>query len=231
MWDMPYDEVPVEDHDEQGERTRRYIAKRCRHGLNYRMQADRLATVTGLPLNEAQSAYHIYHHITPELRLWWEAITREAKAGHPLYNAYGRRLIILERLTDDKALESIIAFRPQSTIGDKVNKVIYQAHDDKRWPSSARIALNIHDALIALAKPDDAMRCLSIMRKYAEEPIMVNSIVSRQIEPMIVPAECKMTTQRTLWRLDGDGHLEFYNDHKGLFRWSHLDKVNVEAAA
>jgi hypothetical protein len=36
------------------------------------------------------------------------------------------RLIFLERLTP-QALESIIAFKPQSTIGDKVVQVIYQA--------------------------------------------------------------------------------------------------------
>lgn len=230
MWGIPYDEVPLKDFDEQGGKTKRYIAKRCRHGLNYRMQAQTLATKTGLPFREALDAFNVYHHITPELRDWWEALTREVRANQALFSSYGRRLIILERLTD-AAMESIVAFRPQSTIGDKVNEVIYLSHDHPRWPASARIALNNHDALIALSKPDDAMRCLSIMRKYAEEPIMVTSTMTKKIEPMIIPAECKMTTKRTKWRLDDDGKLEYYDDDRGQFRWSHLNKVDVEAAA
>jgi len=230
MWDIPYDEVPLKDFDDQGRKTKRYIAKRCRHGLNYRMQVQRLATTAGLTFREAKSAYDIYHHITPELRVWWEALTSEVRANHALLSSYGRRLIILERLTD-QALESIVAFRPQSTIGDKVNEVIYLSHDDKHWPSSARIALNVHDALVALSKPDDAMRCLSIMKKYAEVPIMVKSTMTKKIEPMIVPAECKMTTTPTKWQLDENGKLVYYDDEGGQLRWSHLDKVDVEAAA
>ncbi len=230
MWRIPYDEVPSQDFDEHGERTRRYVAKRCRHGLNYRMQADRLSIVTGLDIDEAKAAFAIYHGITPQLRRWWEALIATVRRDHQLVSSYGRRLIILERL-DDGSMDSIVAFRPQSTIGDKVNEVIYQSHDDKRWPSNARIALNIHDALVALSRPDDAMRCLSIMKKYAEIPIMVTSTMSHETEPMIIPAECKMTTQRTLWRMDENKKLEFYNDDDGLFRWSHLSKVNVEAAA
>ena len=41
---------------------------------------------------------------------------------------------------------------PQSTIGDKVARVIYQCHTDPDWPTAWMLgsALNIHDALIAL---------------------------------------------------------------------------------
>jgi len=230
MWRIPYDEVPVKDFDDEGGRTLRYIAKRCRHGLNYRMQPDRLATVTGLDINQARAAFDIYHAITPELRMWWEKLVGTVRSEHRLFSSYGRRLVILERI-DDGSLDSIVAFRPQSSIGDKVNEVIYLAHDDKRWPTGSRIALNVHDALVALSKPDDAMRCLSIMKKYAEVPINVTSIMTKNMEPMIIPAECKMTTQRTLWRMDENKKLEFYNDDKGLFRWSHLSTVDVEAAA
>lgn len=234
MWDIPYDETPVEDFvlvEGVWTKTKRYIAKRCRHGLNYRMGPDTLATKTELPFREALDAYNIYHFLTPELRKWWEALERVAKRERVLYNSYGRRLIILERLTDE-ALESIVAFRPQSTIGDKVNMVIYQSHEDDHWPSRARIALNNHDALIALARPDDAKRCLSIMKKYAEQPIMVNSIMTNKIEPLIIPAECKMTSQRTLWRIDdGTGELEFYDDDDGFYRWSHMSEVDIQAAA
>jgi hypothetical protein len=49
-----YSDVPSKDFisGDQGkdglQPTLRYIAKRCRHGLNYRMAAPRLAETTGL---------------------------------------------------------------------------------------------------------------------------------------------------------------------------------------
>jgi DNA polymerase I-like protein with 3'-5' exonuclease and polymerase domains len=182
MWGLPYDSVPKEDRDENGNPTRRYIAKRCRHGLNYRMGPDRLATVTGLSYVDALSAYSIYHRITPELKRWWAAVEKEARENKLLINAYGRRLPIIGRI-DEHALESIVAFYPQSTIGDKIGRVMYQMQEDDEWPIHARVILNIHDALIWCAPVQQLDRCKRIARKYAEEPIMIDGV------PLIVPPD------------------------------------------
>lgn len=223
MFNVPYDDVPtfdrydvskghvlpdgVRDH----EPTIRYIAKRCRHGLNYRMMPDRLSSTTGLSLSEANNAYRTYHRITPELQKWWASLEEEVRKTRTLFNAYGRRFIVLERLSPD-ALESIVAFKPQSTLGDHVVRVIYQSESDPRWPHDARMWLNIHDALIVLAPRHKVKLCLSIMKKYAEAPI---PIMDNRIDvPMIIPAETKMG----------------YPDDKGIIRWSNLKAVDIEAA-
>jgi len=203
MFNIPYDQVPTADETVEGDKTVRFIAKRCRHGLNYRMAADRLAETTGLSSMKAHEAYMLYHRINPELRKWWARLEKEVKDTRMLFNAYGRRLFILERLTEE-ALESIVAFKPQSTIGDKVSRVIYQCHDDERWPKSvARIVLNIHDALICLAPLNLLKGCLAIMKEHAEEPIMV------QGEPLIIPADLAMSAP----------------DDLGIHRWSNLKKI------
>lgn len=218
MWNIPYDDVPTKDRLEDGSVTLRFTAKRCRHGLNYRMMADRLAQTTGLPLHEAERAYMLYHRATPELKVWWDALIHEVKTNKMLFNAYGRRLVFMERLTDE-ALESIVAFKPQSTVGDKVCRVIYMSEDDPEWPAhckitrldrkmhvpEARIVLNIHDALICLAPLDKVKKCLQIMKKHAEEPIMING------EELIIPADCKISQP----------------DEKGVHRWSNLKTVEV----
>lgn len=218
MWGIPYDEVPEKDRDENGEPTLRYIAKRCRHGLNYRMAAPRLAETTGLPLHEAERAYMLYHRTTPELKKWWDDLAVEVRQNKMLYNTYGRRLVFIERITDE-SLESIVAFKPQSTIGDKVCRVIYLSESDPRWPMhskvtrfnrkirvpDARIALNIHDALICLAPLDKIKTCLAIMKEYAEEPINIRG------EQLIIPAETKMSQP----------------DEKGIHRWSNLKTIMV----
>lgn len=194
MFKVPYDEVPKEDEDEEGNFTIRYIAKRCRHGLNYRMMPARLATTTGLSLGQAQRNYYLYHQTNPELKTWWSALEREVKKKRMLFNSFGRRLLFLDRLDGEDALASIVAFRPQSTIGDKVTTVWKQCQEDDRWnPLKARIIRNVHDALWGVATPDFAMTALSIMKAYAEQPIMITSIVNNKTSPLIIPADCKIS--------------------------------------
>lgn len=219
MFGMPYDEVPTFDRynaakghvipegKRDGDPSARYIAKRCRHGLNYRMMPDRLSSTTGLSLPDATQAYKTYHRITPELQVWWHDLEMEVRKAKTLYNAFGRRFILLERISPE-ALESIVAFKPQSTLGDHVTSVIYLSHEDPLWPVDARMWLNIHDALIVLAPRHKVKLCLSIMKKYAEAPLIVNG------HKLIIPAETKI------------GH----PDDLGIIRWSTLKAVDIEAA-
>ncbi len=218
MFKVPYDQVPAFDRydatkpgyepplgKKHGDVTIRYVAKRCRHGLNYRMGPDRLATTTGLPLSEAEYAYRVYHRETPELRRWWADLETELKTKGCLYNALGRRFILMEKQSPE-ALESIVAFKPQSTNGDAVGRMIYQCHEHPKWPRRTRIRLNVHDALIALGPLDERERALSIMKAYAEAPIIINGM------ELIVPADCKLS----------------YADDTGVHRWSQLKAVEVE---
>lgn len=208
MFNIPYDEVPKDDRTEDGEPTVRFIAKRCRHGLNYRMAADRLAETTGMSMRDAERNYSAYHRVNPEIRKWWDDTMEEVRTKRSLWSPKGRRWILLERL-DDEATKSVIAFKPQSTAGDHVSGVIYKCHEDPDWPKKdelhydARIILNIHDALIALCKIEDHKRVMKIMRKHAEEPIIIRG------EPLIVPADFAVSVP----------------DDKGIHRWSTLKKI------
>ena len=193
MFNVPYDEVPKEDFDADGNPTIRFIAKRCRHGLNYRMQPARLAATTGLLYTTAIRNYNIYHSINPELKRWWALEEQVVRKTRQQFNAYGRRNQLFGRL-DEGGLDSIIAFYPQSTIGDKTQRVWYQCHEDDRWDrSKARIAINVHDALYGFARKDFAKTALSIMKEHAEEPIMIENIFTKSISPMIVPADLKLS--------------------------------------
>lgn len=229
MFKIPYDEVPKDDFLDKNNlsqkhpncdhatlaMTKRYIAKRCRHGLNYRMHIARLAETTGMSYAQAASNYYTYHRVNPELQEWWRRVDREIKKTRMLFNAYGRRFITLERLENSDILDSIIAFRPQSTIGDKTQRVWYQCHEDDRWnKNKARIALNVHDALYGISTPDFAPTALSIMKKYAEEPIMVKSIMTGKTSPMIVPADTKIS-------IAGED---------GYHRMSNLEEYEIKAA-
>ena len=209
MFGVPYDEVPTKDRDESGRVTIRFVAKRCRHGLNYRMGPDRLATTTGLPIAEAMHAYGIYHRNTPELQRWWKWLETRVLSERQLVNAFGRRMLFMGRI-DEEALESIVAFYPQSTAGDHVSATIYLCHDDPDWPCDARIRLNVHDALIALVPLDKRMQCATIMKKHAERPIPITSILNKHRQ-LIVPAEFGFSQP----------------DEQGIHRWSTIQKIKM----
>ncbi len=216
MWHIPYDEVPIYDIDPvTKKKTLRFIAKRCRHGLNYRMQSARLASTTGLSLDEARSAYDLYHRTTPELRRWWQSLEQEVRRGKVLFNCYGRRLPFMD-IGADNALDAMVAFKPQSTIGDKVVRTIYLAQEDSRWPSQAHILLNIHDAVVGMAPFDQVDTALALCIEHAQEPLTI------QGRECIIPAAGKRTRIGTKWQLV-DNRIVFTDDMEGPHRWSRLE--------
>lgn len=216
MYKIPYDEVPTVDWvvDERTGLeipTIRYKAKRCRHGLNYRMQHIRLAATAKLSIFDAKKSFIIYHQTTPEIKLWWAELERIVKKQRELWTPLGRRYRVIQRIDED-ALESIVAFVPQSTIGDKVKKVWYQSVEDDEWDNSQmRVKLNEHDALIGYATPEKAKTALRIMKKYMEEPIIIENVYKTKVEECIIPGDVYISEP----------------DETGIHRWSTLEKVKL----
>ena len=213
MFKVDYDQVPRKDRDADGQPTIRYVAKRCRHGLNYRMAPDKLSTVTGLSSTEAERAYRLYHMASPEIQLWWDDLFALVRRDNSITTCLGRRWLLMERF-DVNALDSIVAFEPQSINGDHTSSVIYKCHDDPRWPPSARIIINVHDANIALNRHEDGECVRAIMKEHAEKPILINSVKNRlakidRPEPVIIPAEMGVSLP----------------DEGGVHRWSGISKL------
>ena len=126
---------------------------------------------------------------------------------------------------DDEVSKSVVAFYPQSTIGDKVVQVWYQAEEDDEWPKGhARIAIDVHDCLVGMAEPKYAKTALRIMKKHAESPIMIQDAWGRRpAEPLSIGAECKMSYP-TSW---DNATRRFVEDKSGLHRWSNMKVVHV----
>lgn len=232
MFKVKYELVPVVDWDENGKPTIRYVAKRCRHGLNYRMERFRLSQVTGLPYHSASRAFALYHFITPELRSWWTAEEKGFKATREIVNAFGRKLKVIQRIDED-VLESVIAFYPQSTIGDKITQSWYMSAEDDDWPMDARIAIDVHDNLVAITTPKVAKTALRVLKKHAESPIWIQDVYGRRKpEPLSIAAELKMSypsswSETAVEQSDGTYKPGFIADKKGLHRWSNMEVVKL----
>lgn len=237
MFKIEYDKVPTDDWDrtnpEQPKPTIRWIAKRCRHGLNYRMERFRLSEVTGLPYYEANKNFIIYHRTTPDLMPWWAEEERLFRSKREVFNALGRRHKVIQRLDED-ALGSIVAFYPQSTIGDKITQVWYQSEEDDKWPSDARICIDVHDNLIGMASPRTWKTALSICIKNAEKPIMIQPTMwdgerahNKKPIPLIVPAEGKVSYGVRPVLEKKTGRIKYNPDPKGEHRWAFMEKVKL----
>ena len=213
MFKVPYEQVPKYDRDGGGQPTIRYVAKRCRHGLNYRMAADKLSSVTGLSSVEAEQAYRLYHMATPEIQVWWDDLIALVRRDRGITTCLGRRWMLMERW-DVNALDSIVAFEPQSINGDHTSSVIYKCHSDSEWPPSARILINVHDANIALNRHADGEVVRSIMKKYAEHPLRINSVQNRLRhidDPLELIVPCELGVSQP--------------DEQGVHRWSTIKKL------
>jgi uracil-DNA glycosylase family 4 len=215
MWGVPYDDVPTQDFDAEHRPTMRYVAKRCRHGLNYRMGPDRLATTAGLSLSAASTAYQVYHRTTPEVMGSWDDTLNEVYTFRKLITPYGRLWRLIERW-EDANLDSIIAFYPQSTNGDHVQSIQYLAECDPEWPTDARVVLNNHDALITLNRVCDGPLVRRILKHHNEKPILIRPLrVNGKYQhdadptPVICPAEFGVSQP----------------DEEGIHRWSTIKKL------
>lgn len=206
IFKKPYEQIPEYDRDPVTDApTHRFLGKRCVHGLNYRMQPAKLAETCEISMGQASEAYFSYHRAFPEIKQAWSATIEEIRRNGMLFTPLGRRLILLgiNPYTDDEAMDSIIAFKPQSTIGDHVSRMIYLCEDDSQWPKTARICLNIHDALIALNRIEDGPTVRAIMKKYGELTI------PSEHGNIDIPFEVKHSTP----------------DEYGVRRWSTMEKI------
>lgn len=213
IFKVPYNSVPsydrltygktTDDPNKDGEITLRFLGKKCVHGLNYRMQPERLSATTGIKMDLAKEAYASYHAAYPEIKQAWDKTIQEVKQTKMLFNYMGRRLFFLEPLTDTN-MDSIIAFKPQSTIGDYVASIIADVEEDPEFPKDkARCLLNIHDALIFLYKLDVEELMMKLIWKHANKPITING------EQVVIGMDFKKS----------------YPDENGVHRWSTLKGV------
>jgi len=202
IFNVPYDTVPKEDWTADHKPTLRYQGKRSVHGFNYRLMPDTAAAKFGVSVAEATRAHRLYHAAFPEIGIAWQDLRMRVERDKKLYNAYGRRWVLLSRI-DDEILTPIVAFEPQSSIGDKVCEIIYLSHEDPEWPRSrngleAAVTLNIHDALIALARLEDMPTVASIFKRHAAKPLIVRD------QELVIPADIKLSVP----------------DDNGIHRWS-----------
>lgn len=127
----------------------RQAGKKSNHALNYREGYRKFALLNEIPEGEAQQIVAGYHSGYCNLpTVWWPQTEAEIRTTRTLDNCFGRVRRFLGEINDD-LFRVAIAFRPQSTVVDLVNRgmtKIYHCNAPFMYP--LRLGAQVHDSLL-----------------------------------------------------------------------------------
>ena len=173
-------------------KTYRDVGKTATHAMNYKVGPGKLKDM----MNEAvpslkftlKDAYHFmdtFKKLRPGVARWWIRIDEHLKNTRKMITPYGRQRFFQDRL-GDQLLRAAVAFIPQSTAADHINKalVAIEARCKVAIPS-ANVLLQVHDSIGGECYPADVERVKSIVIEEMERPL---PLMWREHQ-LVVPAE------------------------------------------
>ena len=125
--------------------TYRDAAKRLGHGTNYMGKPPTMAMHSGAPVHAIADFQDRYFAAFPLIHEWHKWIEHELKTTHRLQNLFGRERVFFGRPNDQKVLNAAVAFAPQSTTGEFL---------DRGWLNlwhnmpEADLRLPVHDSIL-----------------------------------------------------------------------------------
>ncbi len=153
------------------------------HGTNYLMGIDKLALMAGIPYPLAMKLQNFYFKLNPEIKVWQERVRYDVATHGYVTNIFGRRAWFVNK-NDPMLINKAVAFKPQSTIADLVNRawcnVIKELVD-------AGVLLQVHDSLVVQYPIEEALF-------YREQLIQKMQIALPFKQPLIIPADIKVST-------------------------------------
>ena len=120
---------------------------------------------------QAKSVLDKYKRANPELEKWWTSVEETVMRTRKLITPFGRLRIFLDRMCET-TFKSAVAFVPQSTIGDQINRAFFAI--DNALPDGCFIILQVHDEVVVECPFNLVNECIKIIEKELERPIRIN---------------------------------------------------------
>src|SRR5574337_19797 len=143
--------IPVEQLSKES--PERVIGKLLRHAISYKVGAGVVATRLGCTTKEAKKNIELYYKAFPMLKHWQDKVCMEVNLKGELRTPFNRLRKFYDRKGDERD-RSAIAYLPQSSVGDLLNKSLvkfYNLYGDKYT-----LLAQLHDAMYALY-PDNEL--------------------------------------------------------------------------
>jgi DNA polymerase I-like protein with 3'-5' exonuclease and polymerase domains len=173
--------IPYKPEDIAKDSPKRFLGKKTRHSANYmvgwhelmtRINAEALETgifVTAREMKLILGAYHLLH---PGLRQWWNEEELEVRQTGMSRNLFGFPRRFYGHVSQQ--LPAIVAFKPQSTVGDTLNFGLVACHNDPELADAGYQDLaNVHDAILFQYPIGQRDAVIPRVRKLMDIPIRI----------------------------------------------------------
>lgn len=126
----------------------RFQSKRIQHGSNFGLTPYGMARIAHLPVGPMETAQGTYFDNFPKIITGYQEPIRAAvKAQKPLFNALGRRIVLLGRPWDKHTWRQGYAFKAQSLVADDLNTAMWHIWRDLD-PHLVVLLAQVHDAIL-----------------------------------------------------------------------------------
>ena len=147
--------------------THRFMCKKLGHGSNYGGQAKTLAEQARIDLELVQQFQPKYFRAFPAHQKWQEHVKQTLRTTGCLTSLLGRRRYFFGRRSDPDTLREAIAYDPQSSLADIVNRAMLNI-----WRSGyVAIVMHDHDALTFMYPEKDEDKIIPKLMKDLVVPI------------------------------------------------------------
>lgn len=158
-----------------------FLGKKMRHSGNYligwkelmaRINGEAIETGVWVDAATCKTMIARYLELHPMLPAWWDEVRIEAKETGKLRNLFGFIRTINDKV--ERSLPALVAFKPQSTVGDALNYGLIACDEDQELRDyKFEILLQVHDAIGFQYDPKYETQCLNRVRKLMTKEIYI----------------------------------------------------------
>lgn len=161
----------------------RQLAKRVVHASNYGMGPRTFSRTAGISEIESTRLLNQYFATYPGIKRWHLEIATKLKRSRILVTPLGRKRIFFNKWQEATVKEAL-AYVPQSTVADIVNKGLIRLHEDgsKRMD----ILLQVHDSVLVQTPKDMLEDSIRRIKEAFTVPVEINR------RTLVIPVDFKV---------------------------------------
>jgi DNA polymerase I-like protein with 3'-5' exonuclease and polymerase domains len=123
------------------------VAKKLGHGTNYYGTPRTMAKHAHAPVPLIENFQHAYFSAFPCIKAWHSHVIHQIETTGVLYNLFGRRRHFFGRGNDASTHRKAIAFNPQSSTGEEIDRGIMNLWKDTD-SRTVQLLLQVHDSIL-----------------------------------------------------------------------------------
>ena len=166
------------------EYSRRDMAKKLGHGSNYHGKPFTMARHAKIPVKLAEAFQHSYFEAFPGIPRWHRHVAQQLQTVQHLSTPWDRTRYFFGRPNDDATLREAIAFVPQSSTGDRMNRGLYNIWES--MGSDVQLIAQVHDAVYFQFRAEKEQDLIP------QALALIDIRIKQGARELIVPGEAKL---------------------------------------